>query len=238
MSTFVQEGDTLDFTAPTGGVTVNVPALIAGFFVIPKITAAAGVRFSAYTVGAHTLPKPSGETWTEGQPAFWDATNLRVSTDPTVGLPIGGIVLAQASADTSGVIKLNEVSLVGRHFSLRKRATVAQVNAGITLLGAIAGAKYRLVDAAAIAIGGAVTSVTTVDLKGTQSTSVVKLVAFGQAALTQSALVRAGSAGGVLLADGASFVANDVSTAVTVGITGSSITVATNVDFIIQYTLE
>jgi hypothetical protein len=120
---------------------------------------------------------------------------------------------------------------------LRARVAVAAINAGAPLLAAVPGKKYRLHDAHAIAVGGAVTTVTTVDLIGTVSTA-RKLVAFGQAALTQSALVRAGAAGGVLLADGASFTQNDANTAITVGITGSSITVATHVDFAITYTLE
>jgi hypothetical protein len=142
------------------------------------------------------------------------------------------------TSDTTCKVRLNGVSVAGRMLTIRKRFTIAQVNAGATLLPGIAGAKYRMVDAFAIAVGGAVTSVTTVDILATLSSSSRKLVAFGQAALTQSALVRAGSAGGVILADGASFTANDVATAVTVGITGSAITVATHVDFTVLYAIE
>jgi predicted RecA/RadA family phage recombinase len=236
-TTFIQDGDVEEFTAPTGGVTVNIPVIIGGLFVIPQVTALVGVKFQGYVEGIHTLPRTASETWVEGDAAFWDVTNSKVSIDPTVGLPIGSIAVAGATADTTGVVRLNGVSLAGRVFSIRKRLAVGTVNAGATLIAAIAGAAWRLVDAAAIAVGGAVTSVTTVDLKGTQSTS-QKLIAFGQAALTQSALVRAGSAGGVILADGASFVACDVNTAITVGITGASITVATSVDFLVQFALE
>ena len=238
-TTFIKPGRVLDFTAPTGGVTVNVPLFIGGFFVIPETTAAATVRFSGHVTGVHALPRTASETWLEGQAIFWDITNGKASMDPTVGLlPIGSVEVAGASTDATGVVRLNGVSHTGRAFPLRRRVPIATINAGGTLLPAIPGVSYRLHDAAAIAVGGAVTSVTTVDVKGTQSTSVVKLVAFGQAALTQSALVRAGSAGGVLLADGASFVKCDVNTAVSVGITGSAITVATNVDFLLTISLE
>jgi hypothetical protein len=125
---------------------------------------------------------------------------------------------------------------VGKAYTKRHRATVAEVNAGATVLAAIPGYKYQIKDAYMIAVGGQVTTVTTVDILGTLS-SARKIMAGGQAALAQSALVRAGGTGGTVLADGASFTANDVNTAITVGITGSSITVATHVDFHLTYEL-
>jgi hypothetical protein len=53
--------------------------------------------------------------------------------------------------------------------TIRKRFTTAQVNAGATLLPAIPGLKYRLVDAYAIAVGGAMTTNTTADILATLS---------------------------------------------------------------------
>lgn len=234
---FVQPGCSMEFTAPSGGVTVNVPVLIGGLFVIPAVTAAAAARFNGLLEGVFTLPKATGEVWTEGAPAYWDVANARASFDSSVGQQIGAITASALTGDTTGVVRLNEASLSGGVLPLRKRLTIAAINAGATLLPAIPGVKYRLIDAFAIAVGGAVTSVTTVDVLGTLTTS-RKLVAFGQAALTQSALVRAGSAGGALLADGASFTANDAGAAVTANITGSAITVATNVDFTLLYAIE
>jgi hypothetical protein len=120
----------------------------------------------------------------------------------------------------------------------RTRVTLAQVNAGATLLAAITGFKYRLVNATIIAIGGAAAAGTTVDILGTQAASSVKLVAFAQASLTQSAKLTAGGSGATVLADGASFVANDVSTAITIGKTGSAFTTATAFDVELSYTVE
>lgn len=238
-TTFVKPGHVLDFTAPTGGVTVNVPVFIGGFFVIPETTAAVGVRFSGFVTGVHALPRTASETWLEGQAAFWDATNAKVSIDPAVGLfPIGSVEVAGASADTTGVVRLSGISLNGRAFHCRRHLAVATVNAGATVLPAIPGVKYRLVDASAIAVGGAAGAVTTVDLKGTQSTSVVKLVAWAQANLTQSTQLRSGATGAAILADGASYAPCDVNTAITVGITGSSITTATFIDFLLTISLE
>jgi hypothetical protein len=122
--------------------------------------------------------------------------------------------------------------------NLRTRLTIAQINAGATLLAAIAGKSYRITSCHAIAYGGAAGAVTTVDVKGTQSASVVKLVAFAQASLTQSTVLKMGGSGATVLADGASYTACDVNTAITVAITGSNVTTATGIDFILGYTIE
>jgi len=126
---------------------------------------------------------------------------------------------------------------IGVQLSLRRRCTIAELNAGVTLLVALPGFKYRIIDAAMIAIGGAVTSATTVDITGTLTTS-RKLLAVAIAALTQSAKVNAGAANATILADGASFTANDVNTAILGSVTGSAITVATAVDVFIEYVIE
>lgn len=121
---------------------------------------------------------------------------------------------------------------------IRARFTIAQVNAGAEVLPALAGYKYRMVDAAAIAIGGNVATATGVDLTATLSTS-RKLVAFKTAGLTQSTLLRAGTAtNGVLLADGASFTANDANTAITVIKDGSDVATATHIDILLTYIVE
>lgn len=122
--------------------------------------------------------------------------------------------------------------------TVRQRFTIAQVNAGATLLAALAGYKYRMVDCKAIAVGGAAVAVTTVDVLATLSSSSRKLVAFAQASLTQSAVLTAGGSGAAVLADGASYTANDANTAITVGKTGSDITTATHIDVIFDYVLE
>ncbi|MGE0460905.1 MAG: hypothetical protein AB7Q16_06010 [Vicinamibacterales bacterium] len=127
--------------------------------------------------------------------------------------------------------------LPGTVYNIRTRFTIAQVNAGATLLAALAGFKYRMVAARAIAVGGAVGATTTVDILATLSSS-RKLVAFAQASLTQSAVLKDGGTGAAVLADGASYTANDANTAVTVGVTGSPITTATHVDISFDYVLE
>jgi hypothetical protein len=120
----------------------------------------------------------------------------------------------------------------------RHRVTAAEINTGHELLPAIVGKSYRLVSCKAIAYGGGAADVTTVDLLGTQSSSGVKLVAYAQANLTQSTVLYDGMTGATVLADGASYQACDAGAAITVGKTGSDVTGATGVDFILQYVIE
>ena len=144
----------------------------------------------------------------------------------------GGFVPTKAD-----MIRIDE-NFVGTVYSHRQRVTVAEINAGATLLSAVAGKGYRLVGCKAIAYGGAVGSVTTVDVLGTQSGSSVKLVAYAQASLTQSAVLKDGGSGAAVLADAASYVACDDNTALTILKTGSDADTATGVDIILQYTID
>jgi len=139
---------------------------------------------------------------------------------------------------SGGALKCESGSIpVGVVLNTRHRVTTAEVNAGHTLLAALAGYAYRMVGCEAIAIGGAAATVTTVDILGTSSSS-RKLVAFAQASLTQSAVLKAGGTGANVLADGASFTTNDANTAITIGKTGSDLATATHIDVILTYVIE
>jgi hypothetical protein len=140
----------------------------------------------------------------------------------------GGKVDAQSGSIITGLV-LNK----------RSRVAVSDVNAGASLLPALSGYKYRLLPTSSIiSVGGAAGAVTTVDVLGTQATSGVKLLAFAQANLTQSTVLKPGITGCAVLADGASFVANDANTAITIGKTGSTITTSTYFDVNLSYVIE
>lgn len=235
--TFISPGDVMELAAPTGGVTAGLVYVIGGFVGIAQTTEVAGTLTSFYVTGLHTLAKTTAETWVAGQAAFWDSAASKVSNDSSLGLPIGVIAAAGTSSDTTGSVRLSGTSLSGKVLNIRKRIAVATVNAGATLLAAYPGLKYRMVHASAIAVGGAAGAVTTVDILATLTSS-RKLVAFAQASLTQSTVLKDGGTGAAVLADGASYTANDAGTAITVGITGSAITTATSIDFSFDFTVE
>lgn len=161
------------------------------------------------------------------------AASGKVSASGNVPL---GICLEAASAD-GNIIEVSPIRS-GVTVSLRSRFTIAQVNAGATILTAVPGLKWRMQDVMGISVGGSASAVTTVDVLGTQSSSSVKLAAFAQASLTQSTVLRPGVSGTTVLADGASFVANDANTAITIGKTGSSVATATHIDIIGTFVLQ
>lgn len=130
-------------------------------------------------------------------------------------------------------------------YSLRTRVTLAQLNAGFTLLAAIPGFAYRMIDCMLIAIGGAATTGTSVNVIGTRAAAPVQLFVAAIAGLTQSTVTRAGSpfatagtASIVCLADGASFTALDVNTPITVITVGSAMTVMTNIDVCLTFAID
>ena len=99
-------------------------------------------------------------------------------------------------ADTATVTNL---VLPGNVLNVRKRFTIAQVNAGAELVPAVTGKSIRMVSCKALAVGGAAAAVTTVDVTGTLTTS-RKLVAFAQASLTQSTVLMDGASGAAVVA--------------------------------------
>jgi hypothetical protein len=122
----------------------------------------------------------------------------------------------------------------------RTRATAAQVNAGLVLLPALPGVKWRLIDCAMIAIGGNAATATSVDLLATQAGSAVRPVVNVIAGLTRSAVLRMGATNSAVLADGASTAVLDANTSVSVvkQSGGSNLATATHIDVILTYTAE
>jgi hypothetical protein len=121
--------------------------------------------------------------------------------------------------------------------TLRTRVTTAQANAGIDLLPAIPGYSYQVVDMMLIAIGGNAATATSVRIRAVQATSAVSLLVALIAALTRSTIAKPNSANVSVLADGASFIANDVNTAISLDVDNDNLATATHIDVTISYVL-
>jgi hypothetical protein len=121
---------------------------------------------------------------------------------------------------------------------VKKRFTVAQVNSGATILAAIPGYKYRMIDCSMAAEGGNAATATSVEVSATQATSGVDLVSNTVGILTDDALVRMGITNSTLLANGAWADANDANTAITISKTGSSLATATHINVYMTYVVE
>lgn len=124
--------------------------------------------------------------------------------------------------------------------AVRQRFTIAEVNAGATIVAAVAAMAFRIVDFTMIAVGGNAETATSVDILGTRSAASVRPFVVAVGTLTQSTVVKPTSANVTVLADGASYTALDANTAITIGTQsgGSALATCTHIDVILTYTAE
>lgn len=112
MKNFIAPGKSVTRTAPTGGVLSGKPYLIGALLVVAAIDAAQTEKFTGETTGIFELEKVTGNAWTEGQKLFWDNSAKKVTGSSASGLfPIGTADAAAASADTTGLVRLDGVSV-------------------------------------------------------------------------------------------------------------------------------
>lgn len=112
MKNSVQKGDSLNFTAPSGGVTSGVPVLIGALLVVPVASADQDETFAGQTCGVFTCSKLSAQAWTEGAIVYWDDSNSRFTTAAASGLFKAGIAAAVAAdPSATGVVRFDGVAL-------------------------------------------------------------------------------------------------------------------------------
>ena len=143
-----------------------------------------------------------------------------------------GVLQCDGNATLAGVIAgVGEGTVV---YNTLHDVTIAEINAGHTIVTVPAARQFRLVDVTAIAYGGACAAVTTVDLKA----GAIFLATYAQVNLAQSTQLRTNSTGVTTLADGASYTAQTAGDDVTVNKTGADVTTCTGVRFVLSYALE
>jgi hypothetical protein len=181
----------------------------------------------------------SGVTAVAGAEAYYDEANRTVVTAPGAGIIyLGTFEVAKTSGQTVARVRLSAnfprqgsgVPIVQR-FSV----TAAQVNSGLALLPAVAGQRYRVLDAKVIAKGGNAAGATAVVLQGVQSTSTVSLMSATVGALTQNTWVGTNSANVTMLATADTQC--DANQPLSIAKTGSNLTGATEVVVILTYEL-
>jgi len=111
MTNFVQPGDVIEFTAPSGGVVVGVPKQIGQIVVVPTVTAAQTVKFNGCVTGVFDLPKIGSQAWAEGAVVFWDEGNDRCTTAGAGNIQIGICTKAVGSGagETTGRVRLDGI---------------------------------------------------------------------------------------------------------------------------------
>lgn len=109
---YKQPGNSINLTAPSGGVTSGNGYVIGNTFVISAVTAAVGASFAGSPVGVYELTKDSGDTGAEGADVYWDNTNKKVEFASATGLfKIGTLTEAATSGKTTAIVRLNGVGV-------------------------------------------------------------------------------------------------------------------------------
>jgi len=109
MRTFVQPGDMLTCTAPTGGVVSGTGYLLGDLFVVAATTAAEGEAFEGMRVGVHTLAAEAHATdqaLDVGDIAYFDAGEGRLTKTATDNSPVGIVTSIKESTATTATIVL------------------------------------------------------------------------------------------------------------------------------------
>lgn len=117
MDNFVQSGQSLNFIAPGGGVTVGTPKQIGQILVVPAVTAAATAIFAGMIRGVFRVTKVGSQAWGEGAVVYWDAGNTRFTTTGAGNLRVGFATLGLGTAlpgsgagETTGYVYLDGVA--------------------------------------------------------------------------------------------------------------------------------
>jgi predicted RecA/RadA family phage recombinase len=103
---YYSDGNTLDLTAPAGGVVSGVPVKIGSIIAVAQVTAAAGLPFTGKVNGCWNIVKVAGQAWATGDVVYWDdaAKNF---TKTAGALQKAGVVVAdQLAGDVVGKVRL------------------------------------------------------------------------------------------------------------------------------------
>ena len=105
---FVQPGDFIEVTAPSGGTTSGVGVLLGVLFGVAMETVTAGSIVALGIDGVYDLAKLNTEAWVVGDKVYWDNANARASNVMGAGFRlIGAATLAAANPSTTGRVRLD-----------------------------------------------------------------------------------------------------------------------------------
>lgn len=110
---YVQPGDQLTLTAPTGGVVAGLAYLIGNLLVVALATVAQALPFAATPEGVHSVVKAGTQAWTEGAIVYWDNTAKVFTTVSTANYRAGVAVAAvgAGAGETTGLVRLNGIGV-------------------------------------------------------------------------------------------------------------------------------
>lgn len=106
MKNFVQEGLSLDYIAPAGGVVAGRALLLGTILVVPATTAAEGEAFAGWIEGVYELPCATGSAWTMHDVLYWDTANKRVTQTANGNTKIGFAAAPKLAAAAAGNVRI------------------------------------------------------------------------------------------------------------------------------------
>ena len=114
MKNFIQPGKTMNFTAPSGGVTGGNAVKVGGLVVVPAADVDETKTFAGHAEGVFTLDKKTGETWAEGDVLYFDNSTGEFTKTSATGLFKAGVAAeaVTTAGDTTGPVRLDGVGAV------------------------------------------------------------------------------------------------------------------------------
>jgi predicted RecA/RadA family phage recombinase len=110
MKNFIQRGDMIAVTAPSGGVTSGQGVLVGNLFGIAATTVIEGESVEIATVGVYELPKLASALIAAGDRVAWDGTAKQVVLPATGMVPIGIATIAAGNGIMTSRVRLNGVA--------------------------------------------------------------------------------------------------------------------------------
>jgi predicted RecA/RadA family phage recombinase len=110
MKTFIQNGDVVTVTAPTGGVTAGDGVIVGNLFGVAAISAAEGQAVEIATRGVHVLAKQPTAVIAAGAQVAWDVVEKRIDLPDTGLYPVGTATEAAGNANISVRVRLDGVA--------------------------------------------------------------------------------------------------------------------------------
>ncbi len=109
MKNFIQRGDVITVTAPTGGVTSGQDVLVGNLFGVVAMTAAEGESVEIATLGVYELPKLVSAVIAAGARVAWDNTAKQVVLPGTGVVPIGIATIAAGNGVATVRVRLDGI---------------------------------------------------------------------------------------------------------------------------------
>ena len=111
MKNFVQKGDMITVSSPSGGVASGAGVLIGSLFGVAAFTAPAGAPLEIAASGVFDLTKSAGVSFAVGAKVYWDAAAKAVTSVATNNSWIGVATVAANNSATTLRTRLNPMAI-------------------------------------------------------------------------------------------------------------------------------